>query len=159
MIGQQSHANLRAVLQKHPRWRMVRTNAGPRLPGTRRFMIKIPKSPPCYLTASLSEEILALHPSPQMLPLKALPWKPSGSSDLLSMSYLFMLSACLSLVAQLCPTLCDPMDHSLLLCPWGILQSRIWASQPRDWTQVSCVAGGFFTAWATREALQMTPCK
>jgi len=45
----------------------------------------------------------------------------------------------------------------------GILQERIleWAampsskgsSQPRDQTQVSCIAGGFLTvAWATREA-------
>ena len=25
-------------------------------------------------------------------------------------------------------------------------------SQLRDWTQVSCIAGGFFTSWATREA-------
>ena len=43
----------------------------------------------------------------------------------------------------------------------GILQARIleWAafpfsrasSQPRDWMQVSCIAGGFFTSWATRE--------
>ena len=44
----------------------------------------------------------------------------------------------------------------------GILQARIleWvtmrssrvSSQPRDWTQVSYIAGGFFTIWATREA-------
>ena len=44
----------------------------------------------------------------------------------------------------------------------GILQARIldWAafpfsrgpSQPRDWTWVSCIAGGFFTTWATRKA-------
>ena len=27
------------------------------------------------------------------------------------------------------------------------------SSQPRDWTQVSRIAGGFFTIWATREAL------
>ena len=27
------------------------------------------------------------------------------------------------------------------------------SSQPRDGTQVSCTAGGFFTIWATREAL------
>ena len=27
------------------------------------------------------------------------------------------------------------------------------SSQPRDWTQVSRIAGGFFTVWATREAL------
>ena len=43
----------------------------------------------------------------------------------------------------------------------GILQARIleWvaflfsrrSSQPRDQTQVSCIAGGFFTNWATRE--------
>ena len=44
----------------------------------------------------------------------------------------------------------------------GILQARIleWvampssrsSSQPRDQTQVSCIAGRFFTVWATREA-------
>ena len=44
----------------------------------------------------------------------------------------------------------------------GILQARIldWAafvfsrgsSQPGDQTQVSGIAGGFFTSWATREA-------
>ena len=44
----------------------------------------------------------------------------------------------------------------------GILQARIlkWvsisssrgSSRPRDWTQVSCTAGSFFTIWATREA-------
>ena len=60
-------------------------------------------------------------------------------------------------VAQLCPTFCDPMDCRVP----GILQARIlkWvafpfsrgASQPRDWTQVSCIAGGFFTSWATGE--------
>ena len=46
--------------------------------------------------------------------------------------------------------------------PHGILQARIleWvafsfsreSSQPRDWTQVSGIAAGFFTSWATREA-------
>ena len=55
-------------------------------------------------------------------------------------------------VAQLCPTLCDPMDYTV----HGILQARIleWvyfsfsrgSSQPRDQTQVSCIAGGFFTS-------------
>ena len=61
--------------------------------------------------------------------------------------------------AQLCPTLCDPMDYTV----HGILQSSILAwvvvpfsrgsSQPRDWTQVSSFAGRFFTSWAIREAL------
>ena len=61
-------------------------------------------------------------------------------------------------IAQLCPTLCDPMDYMV----HGILQARIleWvafpfsrgSSQPRDQTQVSRIAGGFFPSWATREA-------
>ena len=47
----------------------------------------------------------------------------------------------------------------------GILQARIleWvdlpfsrgSSQPRDWTQVSHIAGIFFTSWHTREALSI----
>ena len=59
-------------------------------------------------------------------------------------------------VTQSCLTLCDPMDYTV----HGILQARMleWvafpfsggSSQPRDWTQVSCIAGGFFTNWATR---------
>ena len=61
-------------------------------------------------------------------------------------------------VTQSCPTLCDPMDYTAQ----GILQTRIleWvaipfsrgSSQPRDWTQFSRIASGFFTSWATREA-------
>ena len=61
-------------------------------------------------------------------------------------------------VSQLCSTLCDPMDSTV----HGILQARIleWvafpfsggSSQLRDWTQVSHIAGRFFTSWATREA-------
>ena len=61
-------------------------------------------------------------------------------------------------VIQLCPTLCDPMDYGV----HGILQARTleWvafpfsrgSSQPRDRTQVSRIAGRFFTSWATREA-------
>ena len=64
-------------------------------------------------------------------------------------------------VTQSCPALCDPMDYTVR----GILQARIleWvafsfsrgSSQTRDQTQVSCIAGGFFTSWATREARSM----
>ena len=55
-------------------------------------------------------------------------------------------------VAHLCPTLCDPMDYTVC----GILQARVleWvafsfsreSSQPRDRTQVSHIAGRFFTS-------------
>ena len=68
------------------------------------------------------------------------------------------------LAAQLCLTLCDPVD----CCPPGspangILWARIleWvamtssrgSSWPRDRIRVSSIAGRFFTIWATREAL------
>ena len=69
-----------------------------------------------------------------------------------------------ALVAQSCPTLCDPMDCSPPGSPvCGIFQARIqeWvaipfsrgSSQPRDGAQVSWIAGRFFTIWATRKAL------
>ena len=69
----------------------------------------------------------------------------------------------LSKVAQLCPTLCDPMDCSLPGSTLhGILQARVleWvaisfsrgSSQPRDQTQVSRIPGRCFNLWATREA-------
>ena len=61
-------------------------------------------------------------------------------------------------VAQSCPTLCNTMDYIV----HRILQTRIlgWvafpfarrSSQPRDWIQVSHIAGRFFTSWDTREA-------
>ena len=34
----------------------------------------------------------------------------------------------------------------------GSLPFSRGSSQPRDWTQVSCIADRFFTSWATREA-------
>ena len=65
-------------------------------------------------------------------------------------------------VAQLCPTLCDPMDCSLPGSSLhGILQARVleWiaisfsrgSSRPRDRTLVSCISGKHFNLWATRE--------
>ena len=67
------------------------------------------------------------------------------------------------LVSQSCPALWEPMDCSLPESSvYGILQARImeWvaihfyrgSSWPTDRTQVSCIAGIFFTVWATREA-------
>ena len=57
-------------------------------------------------------------------------------------------------VTQLCLTLCDASDYRV----HGILQARIleWVAFPfsrgssklRAWTQVSRIAGGFFTYWA-----------
>ena len=66
------------------------------------------------------------------------------------------------LVAQWCPTLCDPIDCSLPgSSVHGIFQARIleWiaipfsrgSSWPRDRIWVSCITGRFFTIWATWE--------
>ena len=95
----------------------------------------------------------------------SLPAEPHSSlnswSYMINWSYMmsiWLLSVQFTSVAQSCPTLCDPMDYAF----HGILQARIleWvafsfcreSSQPRDWTQVSHIAGRFFTHWATREA-------
>ena len=64
---------------------------------------------------------------------------------------------------QSCPTLCNPRNSSPPGSPIpGILQATIlgWvaipfargSSQPSGWTQISCIAGRFFTVWAIREA-------
>ena len=60
-------------------------------------------------------------------------------------------------VAQSCLTPCDPMDYTI----HGILQARILecvafpfsrkSSQPKGQTQVSHIAGRFFTNWAIKE--------
>ena len=70
-------------------------------------------------------------------------------------------------VSQSCRTLCDPMDCSPPgSSVHGILQARVleWvaipfskgSSQPSNQTQVSCIAGGFFT-FCSREALGGVP--
>ena len=87
----------------------------------------------------------------RLLPFPRFPYQ----GDLLG--FLFCCCCCRSVV-QLCPAPRDSMDYTV----HGILQARIleWVDfpfsrrsfQPRDWTEVSCIAGGFFTSWATREA-------
>ena len=67
------------------------------------------------------------------------------------------------LVAQSCPTLCNPMDcspkgssvHRILqatILEWVDMPSSRGSSWPRDRTQVSSMADRLFTIWATREA-------
>ena len=72
-------------------------------------------------------------------------------------------------VAQSCPTLCDPMDCRLPGSSvhgdspgknTGVVAMPFsrGSSQPGDRTQVSCIVGGFFTIWATREAKKVMTC-
>ena len=65
-------------------------------------------------------------------------------------------------IATIIKTLCNPMHYTV----HGIPQARIleWVdhpfssgySRPRNQTGVSCIAGRFFTSWATREAPSTT---
>ena len=63
--------------------------------------------------------------------------------------------------AQLCPTLCEPMDcsppgssvHRIFQArklDWVAISSSRGSSWPKDWTSVSCITGGFFTNWAAK---------
>ena len=66
-------------------------------------------------------------------------------------------------VTQACPTLCDPVRcrlpgssvHGIVqarILEWGAISFSKGSSQPRDQTQVSCIAARLFTIWATRES-------
>ena len=87
-----------------------------------------------------------IEPGSPTLQADALPSEPPGKS-------LLSHGSNREVVAKSCPTLCDPIDcsppHSSV---HGILQGTIleWiaisfsrgSSWPRDWSQVSCIAGG-----------------
>ena len=88
-------------------------------------------------------------------------WLWSALSPLLTPRFQCKRLCCAQLL-QSCPTLCDPVDYSPPgSSVHGILQARVleWvaisfsrgSSQPRDRTQVSCIAGRRFTVWATRK--------
>ena len=60
---------------------------------------------------------------------------------------------------------CNPMDCSppassvhgisqVRILEWVVICFSRGSSQPRDWTHISCISGGFFYYWATREAHQ-----
>ena len=72
------------------------------------------------------------------------------------------MSEWVSEIAQLCPTLCDPMDSSLpgssvhgifqtVVLEWIAISFSRGSSQPRGGTEVSHIVDRRFTVWATRE--------
>ena len=100
---------------------------------------------------SFPEDKARLRLTPQPWAGFPLPWVPcSHVADFTSVAEPLMKVEVK--VAQSCPTLCDPTDYTV----HGILQARIleWvafpssrgSSQPRDQTQASRIAGGFFTS-------------
>ena len=74
-----------------------------------------------------------------------------------------IISSCMQAqLLQSCLTLCSPMDcsppgssvHGILqvrILEWVVMPSSRGSSWPRNPTWVSCIAGRFFTHWATRE--------
>ena len=86
-----------------------------------------------------------------------LPFETPDSTRAGSRQIWVRLNSVKAWVAQSRLTLCNPMDCSptMLLCLWArildwvAMTSSRGSSWPRDWTWVSCIAGGFFTVWAT----------
>ena len=115
-------------------------------------------------------KLITFHPNLSIL-ICVLTWTvapPSTQSKLwthprLYTLWVLWLPVC---VAQSCPTLCGPTDcslpgssvHGILqasILEWGAIPFSRRPSQPRDRRQVSCIAGGFFTVWASREDLHV----
>ena len=97
-------------------------------------------------------------------PLRFTAWN-SGQGGLapLLLQLWIQVWACVYLVSHSCPALWDLMDCSppgssvhgipqARTLEWVALPFSRGSSQHRDWTQVSSIASGFFTLWATREA-------
>ena len=83
---------------------------------------------------------------------------------------IFFTAICSVSCSVVCLTLCDFMDcslsgssvHEILqvgILEWVAIPFSRGSSWPRDWTQVSSIAGRSFTIWATREAplLKLSP--
>ena len=82
--------------------------------------------------------------------------------SLISICIYIWMKLLVVLLAQSCLTLCDPMEcsppgssvHGILprILEWVAIPISRGSSQSRGWTWVSCLAGRFFSIWATREA-------
>ena len=87
---------------------------------------------------------------------KSVPKVPSSyiSTHVCLVSSVMLNSATLWTVANQAPLSMGILQARIL--EWVAMPSSRGSSQPRDWTQVSCVAGRFFTIWASREAQNIT---
>ena len=85
-------------------------------------------------------------------------------SSLQPLKFIDIFCCCLHVLSHTVWLLATPwtVAHQALLfmgilqarrAEWVAMSSSRWSSQPRDRTQLSHIAGGFFTVWATREAL------
>ena len=135
----------------------------PQLPGMEPFTHTIWLSPPPNLATCNDLRLLWRLQEIPLYPQSFPSWVCDSQFQSILLGFCFPLNSSvqewilLVLVTQSYLTLCDSMDCSSpgsSVC--GILQASVleWvaipfssgSSQPRDWTQVSCVEGKFFTA-------------
>ena len=105
--------------------------------------------------------LVGSHPS-QCISMWISETKPFVSGRVIDF-FLPLCTLCAFFVCFVLSNFCDPTDgnppgssvHGILqarLLEWVAILFSSGSSWPRDWTQVSPIAGRFFTIWATREA-------
>ena len=66
---------------------------------------------------------------------------------------MLFLGSMLMIMCENCSVVSNSWILQARIVEWIAFTFSRGSSQPRDQTQVSHIAGGFFTSWATREAL------
>ena len=120
----------------------------------------------CSVTSVVANSVRPHRGQPTGLPR---PWDSPGKNTGVDCHFLLQSKKVKSKseVTQSCPTRSNSMDYSLPgSSVHGIFQARIleWvansfskgSSQPRDRTQLSCIAGRCFNLWVTMEAPKKT---
>ena len=83
--------------------------------------------------------------------------------DIKTFKYCVCVPECMSIVAQLCPALCDPMDCSppgssvygisqARMLEWVVIPFSRGSSWPKDQTCISCIDKWILYCWAIMEA-------
>ena len=124
----------------------------------------------CYVLALLDTALIkanfSITVSLSSLEFSAIPSGNLPHSPSLYLSFICSFRAS-EVVAQSCPTLCNPMDCSLpsssvhgifqaIVLEWIAISFSRGSSWPRDRTWVSRIVDRRFTAWATREVQWFT---
>ena len=91
-----------------------------------------------------------------------IPWNsPGQNTEVGSLSLLQGIFPTKGLNSGLphCRQILYQLSHkrSLSILEWVAYPFSSRSSQPRNWTSLSCITGGFFTNWAIREALNVRP--
>ena len=81
-------------------------------------------------------------------------WVPGAVLNILQVFVYASLFSCVQLFVTPWTVVCQaPPSLGILqarIVEWDVMPSSRGSSQPRDRTQVSCIAGGFFTVWANK---------